>query len=469
MAQLAGEAADNNKIGYDQNQRTTFYGQLKAVGWSPSKITTSCESDCSAGVAAIAIASGHILGLSRLQSLSPDIYTGNLRSAFANAGFSVLTDSKYLTSDQYLLPGDVLLYEGHHTAINLDFGSKTMPEKLTPQKLIDACAAVYKMAHVEGFRYGDSHSLPPCADGVISCDRLIARALWDLGYTDQPQGGITVSSEKWMEPYLLKWGFKKILPGNGMKAGDIVVLNKNGQSTPTAEWHTYIATAVTVSGSVTLVNKYDMGSQERIDSIQPQIGVPVNQWANRSVYCIFRCGDEPKEDKEYVFTPADVKAGSTGASQYLANEILLSYNIKGTKKDGKLQSLELNDKWTNGDMAAMCQWKLDRIRNGDVNLCKGPYGAGEIGDKDWVSLLSSALPFHAVEIPLKESHGPSVLLAQRILKANGYKGADGKVLALDAEFGDNTAYAIKKWQKANGRPETGTFAYDDWKIILKNI
>lgn len=99
------------------------------------------------------------------------------------------------------------------------------------------------------------------------------------------------------------------------------------------------------------------------------------------------------EGQPYTFRPADVKAGSTGASQYLANEILKAYDIKACNKDGKPQSLELNNKWTTGDMAAMCQWKLDRIRQNGVNLCKGPYGAGEIGPKDWESLLSSGLPF----------------------------------------------------------------------------
>ena len=50
-----------------------------------------------------------------------------MRKAFANAGFEELTDSKYLTSDKYLLPGDVLLYEGHHVAMNLDYGSEVEP------------------------------------------------------------------------------------------------------------------------------------------------------------------------------------------------------------------------------------------------------------------------------------------------------------------------------------------------------
>ena len=40
------------------------------------------------------------------------------------AGFEILTDSKYLTSDVYLLAGDILLNDVYHTAINLTNGSK---------------------------------------------------------------------------------------------------------------------------------------------------------------------------------------------------------------------------------------------------------------------------------------------------------------------------------------------------------
>ena len=324
------------------------------------------------------------------------------------------------------------------------------------------------MAHNGGYVHGDSHSIPPASDGIISCDRLIARALWNLGYTDQPRGGITVSSEKWMGPYLTKWGATQIWNESEVQAGDIVVMKKNGETTPTADWHTYVVTGVTRSGSVITINKYDLGSTDRIRASQPIMNVPINQWPGfRSFYCIFRFGD--KSSADYVFSPSDVKSGARGASQYLATEILKAYNIKGVKKDGKAQDLELNDVWSSGDMAAMTQWKLDRLRNGDANLTKGPYGAGEIGPNDWVSLLSSGTPFRAVNIPDRESHGPSVLLAQRILKANGFKGADGKALTLDAEFGDNTRAAITAWQKKNSRPQTGKLAYDDWKVMLKGL
>ncbi|PST31447.1 endolysin-like domain-containing protein [Enterocloster lavalensis] len=123
IVELARKAANNDMIGYDQGDRYSFWTQLKAVGYDPSKITVPCESDCSAGVAAIVKAVGYLMGNTKLQSVSIYCYTGNLRAALKAAGFEVLTASKYLASDNYLRAGDVLLYEGHHTAINLDDGA----------------------------------------------------------------------------------------------------------------------------------------------------------------------------------------------------------------------------------------------------------------------------------------------------------------------------------------------------------
>lgn len=123
IARNARAAAKNNLIGYDQGQRLTFWEHLKVSNYDAEKITIACEADCSSGVAAIAKATGYRLGIKALQNISASVYTGNQRVAFKAAGFTVLTDSKYLTSDRYLLEGDVLLYDNHHTAINLDDGA----------------------------------------------------------------------------------------------------------------------------------------------------------------------------------------------------------------------------------------------------------------------------------------------------------------------------------------------------------
>jgi len=42
IAELGIKAALNNKIGYDQNQRGTYWTQLKKANYDPSKITTAC-------------------------------------------------------------------------------------------------------------------------------------------------------------------------------------------------------------------------------------------------------------------------------------------------------------------------------------------------------------------------------------------------------------------------------------------
>ena len=123
IAELGEAAAKNDKIGYDQSQRDTYWTQLVKVGYDPSKITVACEADCSAGVIANVKATGYLLGISSLKTIGAT-YTGNMRSAFKAAGFTVLTASKYLTSPDYLLPGDILLNDEHHTATNITKGAK---------------------------------------------------------------------------------------------------------------------------------------------------------------------------------------------------------------------------------------------------------------------------------------------------------------------------------------------------------
>lgn len=127
IAQYAKAAALNNNIGYNQGDRLSFWEALKKSNYDPSQIKIKCNADCSAGVTAIVKAVGHILKLPKLENLSASNWTGSMRANFRNAGFEVLTESKYLTSDKYLVPGDILLNEQHHTCTNLDYGEKVKP------------------------------------------------------------------------------------------------------------------------------------------------------------------------------------------------------------------------------------------------------------------------------------------------------------------------------------------------------
>lgn len=132
IAEYAKSAAKNDNIGYDQWNRLSFWEELQKADYDPAKIKTKCEADCSLGVAAIVKAVGHKFGIKELEDVPTSMVTGNERSALKKAGFTVYTASKYLSSDKYLVPGDILLYDAKdsgHTAINLDTGSKVEETK----------------------------------------------------------------------------------------------------------------------------------------------------------------------------------------------------------------------------------------------------------------------------------------------------------------------------------------------------
>lgn len=125
IAQLGIDAALNDKIGYDQGQRDSFWKEVRKVGYLPGKITTPCEEDCTAGVNGLIHCAAYLLGVGALKAIpETGIRSGNMRAKFKAAGFKVLTDSKYLKSGDYLLPGDILLYDNHHGATNVTCGKK---------------------------------------------------------------------------------------------------------------------------------------------------------------------------------------------------------------------------------------------------------------------------------------------------------------------------------------------------------
>lgn len=124
IADFAERAARNDKIGYNQLNRKSFWAQLEKVDFDPGKIATPCDADCSAGVCGIVKAVGKVLGIKVLAEVNPFMVTSQMRAGLKKAGFEVLTAQKYLSSDQYLLRGDILLNDKAHTAINLTTGAK---------------------------------------------------------------------------------------------------------------------------------------------------------------------------------------------------------------------------------------------------------------------------------------------------------------------------------------------------------
>lgn len=115
-------ACANPNIGYDQGNRNTLHAKAKAVGFDLSKIDSGCECDCSSLVHVCAIAGG-----ANLTYGSNGYTTSTMARAFVASGdYMKLTGSEYLTSDELLKRGDILVKEGSHTVMVLG-GGKTSP------------------------------------------------------------------------------------------------------------------------------------------------------------------------------------------------------------------------------------------------------------------------------------------------------------------------------------------------------
>ena len=116
-AKACEAGCSNNKIGYSQSGRTSLYNEAKEVNFDLTKITTACNTDCSAFMAVCAIAGG--------ADVSPSSTTRSMRVNFKNSGsYEVKTDSIYFTSSDYLKRGDILVKEGSHTVMILSNGGK---------------------------------------------------------------------------------------------------------------------------------------------------------------------------------------------------------------------------------------------------------------------------------------------------------------------------------------------------------
>lgn len=126
MAEAMKAACANDNIGYDQWQRESLLAEVKKVGNDFSKITKPTETDCSALVSTVIVATGTPEEKMRNKNRENKLaYTGDLKSLCAASGeFTILTEKKYLTSGDYLLEGDIILNEKNHVVVAIENGSK---------------------------------------------------------------------------------------------------------------------------------------------------------------------------------------------------------------------------------------------------------------------------------------------------------------------------------------------------------
>lgn len=120
IAVACTQGCENRNIGYDQGQRTTLFAEAEKVGFDLSKITTPCETDCSAFVAVCVNAAG--------VKVSKYMYTGSELGILRQTGkFDIFATEDYCRSSDKLRRGDILLGKGH-TAMVLTDGPKAEDE-----------------------------------------------------------------------------------------------------------------------------------------------------------------------------------------------------------------------------------------------------------------------------------------------------------------------------------------------------
>ena len=162
--------------------------------------------------------------------------------------------------------------------------------EISVAQLLKSCKNVMDTVRKNGYKYGDSRSLPPTDDGLISCDRLIAKALWDLGFKDQRQGGEVVST---LEDYLTKHGFKKSTAKKDIKQGSILLVTHKGAKN---YGHAFVCVSCYDDWTT---DRYDSGSDSRIQKKQPLKGL---SWEyQKENFAVFNIPVEKKDDKKDTF------------------------------------------------------------------------------------------------------------------------------------------------------------------------
>lgn len=131
------DLANNNNVGYDQNQRNTLLTQAEKVGFDFSKITTKCECDCSSAITICLLGAIYkVLGTEKYKRAKAILVisgncatTSTLRSRMLNLtsiGIKVssYTSKDYANSTNKAVFGDIYNKSGSHVVCYINDGKK---------------------------------------------------------------------------------------------------------------------------------------------------------------------------------------------------------------------------------------------------------------------------------------------------------------------------------------------------------
>jgi len=190
VAECMVKAANNPRIGYDQSQRNSLLNYARNVGYDPSKVTTPCETDCSALVTLACIYAG--IPEKQLVINGNSATTSTLRRLLKA---EELTGKEYTASKDKLLVGDILLSEGHHVAVVIGGDMKTSQKGIDLIKSFEGCRLnAYKAVPSEQyFTIGYGHYGPDVSPGMkITQDQAEMLLGMDLKKYEQAVDKVTL-------------------------------------------------------------------------------------------------------------------------------------------------------------------------------------------------------------------------------------------------------------------------------------
>ncbi len=172
-----------------------------------------------------------------------------------------------------------------------------MKEKMTVENLDANIKRAYEYAHTN-CHYAPCLGYPPMENGCSDCAGLGSRALYTMGYLDHAANidMIGVLCEK--------AGMKKSTDANDVwKHHSVVCMQDKHLAGTVHVSHVYYSLG---GKSLEDINKYDLGSNQRIQAQQPFRNVAVNEWSDkRNFLCCYYLPDEKLPDEPKFVTECE--------------------------------------------------------------------------------------------------------------------------------------------------------------------
>lgn len=264
------DCANNNNVGYDQNNRNSLLTEALKVKFDFSKIKTPCESDCSSVVTICLLGAIYtVLGEAEYKKAYETLVvkgncatTRTLRSRMLKLTMVSVTaynTSDYTSSTSKAVYGDIYLKEGSHVVCYIDDGKKvnTATTNTTPKRDYlmngDIGADVKKMQ--ENLIYAGYSCGEWGADGEFGGDTEKALKQFQSDYKLKADGKYGTISKAKLE--------------------EVVAKKKKSVTTTT----TTTTTAPTTTPTTAYYPKYT-GTSSSLDAMLRDIGVPAQYCGN---------------------------------------------------------------------------------------------------------------------------------------------------------------------------------------------